>query len=40
MGVAPIDVFDQNYGTVKAYHASVWREAYAVEILYYNTRRY
>lgn len=23
---------DANYGTVKAYHADVWREAYAVEI--------
>ena len=32
MGVAAIDVFDQNYGTVKAYHASVWREAYALGI--------
>lgn len=28
----PIDVFDANYGTVKAYHAAVWREAYAMEI--------
>ena len=32
MGVPAIDVFDQNYGTVKAYHADVWREAFAVEI--------
>lgn len=32
MEIPPIDVFDQNYGTVKAYHADVWREAYAVEI--------
>ena len=32
MGVPAMDVFDQNYGTVKAYHASVWREAYALEI--------
>lgn len=32
MEVPAIDVFDQNYGTVKAYHASVWMEAYAVEI--------
>lgn len=32
MGVPAIDVFDANYGTVKAYHSSVWREAYAVEI--------
>ena len=28
----PIDVFDQNYGTVKAWHADVWREVYALEI--------
>ena len=28
----PIDIFDANYGTVKAYHADVWREAYALEI--------
>ena len=33
MGVPPIDVFDQNYGTVKAYHADAWREAYALTIL-------
>jgi Rha family phage regulatory protein len=32
MGVPAIDVFDANYGTVKAYHASVWMEAYAVSI--------
>lgn len=32
MGIPPIDVFDANYGTVKAYHAGVWREAYALEI--------
>lgn len=32
MGVPAIDVFDANYGTVKAYHADVWLEAYAVEI--------
>jgi phage regulator Rha-like protein len=32
MSIAPIDVFDANYGTVKAYHADVWREAYAVGI--------
>lgn len=25
-----IDVFDQNYGTVKAYHKDVWQETYAV----------
>ncbi len=33
MGIEPIDVFDTNYGTVKSYHADVWREAYALEIL-------
>lgn len=27
-----IDVFDQNYGTVKAYHADVWQAAYALGI--------
>ena len=32
MGVPAIDVIDANYGTVKAYHASVWMEAYAVSI--------
>lgn len=32
MGIASIDVFDANYGTVKAYHAHVWREAYALDI--------
>lgn len=32
MEVPAIDVFDQNYGTVKAYHKSVWQEAYAVDI--------
>jgi len=32
MDMPPIDVFDQNYGTVKAYHADVWREAYALSI--------
>lgn len=33
MGIPAIDVFDANYGTVKAYHADVWREAYAIEII-------
>lgn len=28
----PIDVFDQNYGTVKAWHADVWREVYGLGI--------
>lgn len=32
MGIPSIDIFDANYGTVKAYHADVWREAYALEI--------
>jgi hypothetical protein len=32
LGIPPIDVFDPNFGTVKAYHADVWREAYALEI--------
>lgn len=32
MDMPPIDVFDQNYGTVKAYHADVWQEAYALSI--------
>lgn len=32
MGLPPKDVFDANYGTVKAYHVDVWREAYAVTI--------
>lgn len=32
MGVPTIEVFDANYGTVKAYHSSVWLEAYAVSV--------
>lgn len=32
MGVDATEVFDANYGTVKAYHADVWRETYALEI--------
>jgi phage regulator Rha-like protein len=32
MGLPPIDVFDANYGSVKAYHADVWRKAYTIEI--------
>jgi hypothetical protein len=32
MALLPIDVFDANYGTVKAYPADVWREAYALDI--------
>lgn len=30
MEIEPVDVFDQNYGTVKAYHKDVWKEAYAI----------
>lgn len=30
MGIEPVDVFDANYGTVKAYARDVWIEAYAV----------
>ena len=33
MGIPAIDIFDANYGTVKAYHQEVWHEAYAVSIL-------
>lgn len=33
MGLEPIDIFDANYGTVKAWPAEVWREVYALEIL-------
>ncbi|AHG63166.1 Rha family transcriptional regulator [Advenella mimigardefordensis] len=32
MGIPAIDIFDANYGTVKAYHADVWMEAYALSI--------
>ena len=30
--IEPVAVPDQNYGTVKAYHADVWQEAYALDI--------
>lgn len=30
LGYDRIDVFDANYGTVKAYHVDVWKEAYAI----------
>ena len=33
LGLPAVDVYDANYGTVKAYHADVWREAYAIEII-------
>lgn len=32
MGIDTIDIFDANYGTVKAYHADVWKETYALDI--------
>lgn len=32
IGQPAVDVFDANYGTVKAYHTDVWREAYALDI--------
>ena len=32
IGIPPMDVFDQNYGSVKSYHAEVWRKAFSVEI--------
>ena len=32
LGIEPKDVFDPNFGTVKAYHADVWLEAYALDI--------
>jgi phage regulator Rha-like protein len=32
MGIPSVSVFDANYGTVKAYHADVWAEAYALSI--------
>jgi len=32
LGIEPEDVFDQNYGTVKAYHKDVWKEAYGLEL--------
>jgi phage regulator Rha-like protein len=32
MGMPSIDIFDANYGTVKAYHKDVWLETYAVEV--------
>lgn len=32
MGIPPVEVFDANYGHVNAYHISVWKEAYAVDL--------
>lgn len=33
MGVESKEVFDQNYGTVKAYRADVWMEAYGIALI-------
>lgn len=33
VGLPPVDVFDANYGKVKAYHADAWMEAYALPIV-------
>lgn len=33
MWIKPIEVFDANYGTVKAYHKDVWKEAYCLDII-------
>jgi hypothetical protein len=32
VGIEPINVFDANYGHVKAYHKDVWLEAYAINL--------
>jgi hypothetical protein len=32
IGIEPIEIFDANYGTVKAYHRDAWIEAYALDI--------
>jgi hypothetical protein len=29
--IPPIDTFDANYGTVKAYHIDAWHEAYGID---------
>ena len=33
MGVESKEVFDQNYGTVKAYRADVWMETYGITLI-------
>lgn len=32
LSLPAMDVFDANYGTVKAYHARVWQDAYSIDI--------
>lgn len=32
LSIPAIDIFDANYGSVKAYHADVWKKAYGKEI--------
>ena len=32
MDIAPIKIYDINYGTVNAYHADVWKEVYGLDI--------
>lgn len=32
LGIQPVDVYDQNYGTVRSYPAEAWMEAYALDI--------
>jgi len=32
LGIQAIDVFDANYGKVKAYHKKAWQEAYGLEL--------
>lgn len=32
MDIPRVDVYDKNYGTVKAYHRDVWLEAYGIDL--------